>query len=210
MWTYTGETGDPADLVDLGADVQNHYRGKEEEMFEVLELSARDAREKLGRLKEHGIHTNLISIERHFGPIIKSVVAEFSQQFPNNLHDMGTDATQEQIGDWLQQKFGVREGWLLYFVEQESGYRMKQSVKTSDAKEPLVYAALKEGLLYLLMTHYLHQNGTVMYDLETTHEYVRGSLNHLPGPVILGASYDPNNPESRFNIRQPFNTPIRL
>ena len=209
VWTYTGETGNTEDLVDLGADVQTHYSGHEEEMFAALKSCAQDAREKLDILSSCGIQTNLVSIERNFGSIIKQITDEYCGEFPDSLHDIGLEHNQEMVGNWLQEQLKVKEGWLMFFVEQETAYRKKQGISTQ-TKEPLVVASLREGLLYLLMTHHINQNGTIMFDLETTPDYVKGSLNHLPGPVILGASYDPNNPRSRFNIRQPFNTPVRL
>jgi len=214
--TYTGETGNVSDLVDLGVDVQEHYRGREGELFKSLRSCTNDARFQLEtHLGKHGIGTKLTSIEKLLGPAIENTVSEYQERFPNNLKDLGTPQAHMDIRNWLNERFGVREWWLMFYEEQERKYRENQNraLAGHKAQEPLVVSALKEGLLYLLFTKYAKEQGKLVWDLETTDNYMLGTLRHLkdnPAPVIMGAAYNPNKPDSRHNIRQPFNTPIDL
>ena len=211
--TYTGETKKSRDLIDLGVDVQEYYLGEEEKIFQALQASKTDAEAQSDRhLRNRGIDVRITSIEKLMGSLVEYFVTSYTENFPNCLEHLGTDENQINIRKWLNENFGVGEGWLMFYEEQEKNYRRKQEQAIGGRKihEPLVISALEESLLHMLFIKYAKSGHKVVWDLETTDNYMLGTLRHHPSPVLMGAVYDPNNPESKFNIRQPFNTPITL
>ena len=207
--TYTGETGDIRDLVDLGEDVVTHYQGRQDQIFTNLR-STTDSIGTVGEevLVSHGWDFNLVSVELALGRKIAEQVKEFRALFGDRL-DLADANSQKVIGDWLEQRYGVREGWLLYFIEQEVGYRTdKAELIDTNIAEGVVVNALREGLLYLHLTQYARRYGYTILDLETTANYMMGSLRHYPAPCMLGNAFDSSQALNRTNIRQPFNLPV--
>lgn len=199
--TYTGETKNLRDLVELGGDVVSYYKGKENLIFENLQAATAQAKAVLER--HWGENGGVVSIETTLAPAINAAVEEFEKKFPEivaNRYLLEGEAG-KKVGQWLKEKFGVDEGWLLFFVEEEEGYRRKQGIIFDRSLEPLVLTAMKEGLLYLLVVKGVEESGGVMIDLETTENYMAGMLRHHPGPVIMGREFDWRNPFDPTRIR---------
>ena len=151
----------------------------------------------------------IVSIEVSMGDKIARLVTDFTARFGDKVN-MYDGVTQAEVGNWLGKTIGVGEGWLLYFVEQETGYREdKAGLIDPKIAEGVTINALREGLLYMYLTQYAKRQGFIILDMETTSNYMMGSLRHYPAPCIMGNSFDPNNPISRRNIRQPFNLPVK-
>jgi hypothetical protein len=215
LWTYTGSTGNPDHLVDLGPDVIDHYRqnGGISVAMTALRSCAKDADEVMrDTLPSYGVNHRVVSIEEELGDEILDITKEFKDKFPKDIHQLDQYGPNKELNQWLSQ-LDVKVDWLMFFEKEERRYRAKQGVLTrtdNPNQEPVVAAALKEGLLYLEITKKARENGSVIVDLETTKSYMIGSLRHHPGPVIMANPYNPDDPESKLFIRQPFNTPVNL
>jgi len=215
LLTYTGETGNLSDLVDLGVDVQEYYKGSEHKIFEALKATKDDAENQADtHLRNHGVNVKITSIEKTMGSLIGHFVDLYKTRFPDNLHDIGLKHA--EIGNWLKEYFGVDEGWLMFYEQEERKYRKKQehALGGRNVREPIIISALEEGLLYMLLIKYSERNNQLIWDLETTDNYMLGTLRHVkhqnPAPVVMGKAYDPIHPNAKYNVRQPFNTPINL
>ena len=209
MLTYTGDTGRVEHLVDLGEDVLTHYREREEQIFERLQRTRGTMEESAKRVLRDEYGFKIVSIEVSMGDKIARLVTDFTARFGDKVN-MYDGVTQAEVGNWLGKTIGVGEGWLLYFVEQETGYREdKAGLIDPKIAEGVTINALREGLLYMYLTQYAKRQGFIILDMETTSNYMMGSLRHYPAPCIMGNSFDPNNPISRRNIRQPFNLPVK-
>jgi hypothetical protein len=206
--TYTGETNRLEDLVELGGDVITYYKNKNNEnmIFKNLQEATAEAREVLER--HWGSNGRVFSIETTFAPTINTAIADFRREFPRivaNHHLLD-----EKVGEWLKEKFGVNENWLLFFIEEENNYRKKQGVTFNEDPESVVLTAIREGLLYLLVLKEVgEKSNRVIVDLETTKDYMEGTLRHHPGPLIMGREFDMRNTTDPdpTRIRQPFNEP---
>ena len=207
--TYTGDTGRVEHLVDLGEDVLTHYREREEQIFERLQRTRGTMEESAKRVLRDEYGFKIVSIEVSMGDKIARLVTDFTARFGDKVN-MYDGVTQAEVGNWLGKTIGVGEGWLLDFVEQETGYREdKAGLIDPKIAEGVTINALREGLLYMYLTQYAKRQGFIILDMETTSNYMMGSLRHYPAPCIMGNSFDPNNPISRRNIRQPFNLPVK-
>ena len=116
FWTYSGETLNLDDVVDLGADVIQHYQ-RPEEIFSNLQAAYRDLRyQATHHMSEFGVVAKTVSIENVIGPVIHQTTEEFMTSFPksrNGIHP----PEEPEIDKWLDDRFGVKAGWLIFFIQ---------------------------------------------------------------------------------------------
>lgn len=208
FWTYSGETGQIEHLVEMGQDVLEHYRGQEDEMFSSLRHAFEDLVSQAHTVVcSSGIRAEAKSIDREYGGSIHALATEFAQLFPSNLDYINGDPA---VDHWLQARVGVHRNWLDFYVEEEESYRRKQRAILPPQPDTLVQSGLREGLLYLFLTQKAAAEEALMIDLETTHDYMVGSLRHYQAPCIMANAFDPAHPFHPLKVRQPFNIPERL
>ena len=203
FWSYTGETGDPEHLIDMGRFVQQHYQDDPRQLFETLAQAARDMDRQLReQMCRYGIEACGCSLDRKFGALVLGIRRDFSAAFPDQQDEI---TNPEGVEAWLDEVSGC--GRLIrFFIDQEKIYRQNVLI---DFTEPMVSASLREMLLYTCVLEDIRANGTIVIDTESTSNYMTEVLRFLPAGVIFTRSEKEGGDDATgtytLNIRQPYN-----
>lgn len=197
LFHYSGN--DAQQLIEVGADTLNHYRSNEGEMLAVLQSAYGDLQLHTDLIaRQTGMQISVQPVEQ-FSPAIQQTVDQYAATFPQNAMSLRAGWQEDNIGEWLSETVGVPLGWLETFVDEEGAYRSKQRVGQSPEVQPLVHAALSEGLLYNAICAQATDLQAVILDMETTPDYMKVHTSYSPTPLMMG------NDDNGANIRQPWN-----
>lgn len=211
--TYNGN--DIKGLVELGDDVLAHYTDREDEMLGNLAAAFADLAGQVNETFETGqLVGKPVAMEDQIVPGILEIVEDFKRKFTAN-GETRLNPDNEAMDRWTRQAFdGIGIGLLMYFVEQELNYKIRQRIDL--APEKTVIGGLKEALVY----HRLRQrtkDGTIIIDPETTENYMNGPYQHYQNsnmgttPVAVLKPFSPDSPDNPLaGARQPFNLPKGL
>lgn len=217
-WTfgsYSGQTSRINDLVELGKDVLEYYGTNDSYIFDALRTAYHDLSINTAILNNFGIKGWTLSIEREFSGGILGVVNQFKSQFPEAFAqispgafslsvDIGPHNIKREVSRFMKSWLSADIDFLIHFIQEEVKYRELQHVVQNNG---ILIAALKESLLYRSLINYTRNTDKVLFGLETTSNYMKTALAHLPGPVMMGREFDARDPESTIRVRQPFNYP---
>ncbi|MBI5356828.1 hypothetical protein HZB78_04420 [Candidatus Collierbacteria bacterium] len=207
--TYSGREGSER-LVEIGQDVLDHYKGRENDMLTTLQ-SAFDDLANITKIYfgDEGFHASAVSIEETIAPAILSMREDFISRFrKGNLGERKFFVTDENqaMDEWLRQNLGVRgTGALMSFEEEEIKYRHKQRIPTD---ETVTISAFMELALYRMLQSKAHDEERLILGAETTADYQMAVVPHVTGEtpaIIMGKPRDIKNPSNPLSIRQPFN-----
>ena len=207
--TYSGDKGTDQ-LVEIGRDVLNHYRGREDEMLMALQSAFDDlAKTKKIYFSDKGFHASAVSIEKTVAPAILAMKEDFTTRFrKGGAGEKKFFVTDDNpaMDDWLRDNLGVRDtGALMRFEDEEVRYRHKQVIPID---ETVTISAFMELALYRQLQQKAQHEGRLVLGAETTADYQMAIVPHVVGEtpaIIMGKPRDTKNSFNPLSIRQPFN-----
>lgn len=207
--TYSGQ-GDAESLIEIGRDVLNHYKGRENDMLSALQSTFDDLANTIKTyFKGEGFHASAVSIEKTVAPAILSMKDDFISRFrKGNTGERKFFITDDnpEMDAWLRQNIGVRDtGALMRFEEEETKYRYKQGISID---ETVTISAFMELALYRQLQKMAEADGRLVLGAETTADYQMAVVPHVAEKtpaIIMGKPRDTKNSSNPLSFRQPFN-----
>lgn len=207
--TYSGTQGAES-LVEIGRDVLNHYKGRENDILATLQSAFDDlTRTTKIYFGDKGYRSSSTSIEETIAPAIISMKDDFVSRFrKGSLGEKKFFVTDDNpaMDEWLRHNLGVRDtGALMRFEEEEIKYRHKQGIPID---ETVTISAFMELALYRQLQKKAQDEGRLVLGAETTADYQMAIVPHVAEEtpaIIMGKPRDTKNLSNPLSIRQPFN-----
>lgn len=220
VYAYSGEDGVDG-LFELGQDVLDHYAQLPDGNATLCSNIA-SSFDQLNKVisdvfSATRVKAEVVSIESSLVPVIARMYTSFKRAFPDVVELDKGSSDYARMQSWIEQNLGVHMDWLAYYYKQEADYRRKQQVDDTkdqpvDARPPVLDSALREGLVYLATQRIASLPGRAVWGLETTNNYMTGSIDHAmktmgPVAVAMAKPFNPAQPDKSWGLREPFNMP---
>jgi hypothetical protein len=200
FWSYSGETRNAADLIDIAYFVKEYYAGFPDRLFDTLQQAYKDIGGHLsGARQMYGIRFAQQSFDMQFGRIIHILYEDFVAKFGSNCKKT---ADEPAVLEWLSGACGT--GSLLErFMEQEAIYRKNVRL---DFSEPQILAALREMLLYMHLLTYALDHDQIIIDTESTANYMNIAADYFQAGVFFVKKDRNGTSHGMFtqDLRQPY------